>query len=57
MPSVIVVLSANVADAQRQTWLGPLQGLTLAFLMATQHQGLFWRVEVKADADGQPAVG
>jgi len=33
----------------RQSWLGTIECLDLAFLVDAQHQGLVWRVEIKAD--------
>jgi hypothetical protein len=33
----------------RQSWLGTIEGLNLAFLVDAQHQGFVWRVEIKAD--------
>jgi hypothetical protein len=33
----------------RQSWLGTIEGLDLAFLVDAQDQGLVWRVEIKAD--------
>ena len=33
----------------RQSWLGTIECLDLAFLVDAQDQGLVWRVEIKAD--------
>ena len=33
----------------RQSWLGTIQCLDLAFLVDAQDQGLVWRIEIKAD--------
>ena len=46
VPSVVVCLGADVADAERQSWLGPLQRLTLGLFVATEHERLLRRVEV-----------
>src|SRR5215469_311705 len=46
---VIMGLGADMPFAQRQTWLGALQRLNLAFLVATEHHCLLGRVEVKTD--------
>ena len=46
---VIVRPGANVADAQRQARLRPLQGLALALLVAAQHQSFVWRIQIQAN--------
>lgn len=46
---VVMGLRSNVADPERHSGLGPLQGLTLALLIAAQHQCLIGRIEVQAD--------
>ena len=48
MPCVVVRLSSDVPDAERETWLRPFERLALRFLVATEHDGLFGRVEVEA---------
>ena len=49
MPSVVVCLGADVADAERQSWLRPLQRLTLGLFVATEHERLLRRIEVQTD--------
>ena len=49
MPSVVVRLGADVADAERQSRLGSLQRLTLGLFVATEYQRLFRRVEIQTD--------
>ena len=46
---VIVRPGANVADAQRQARLRPLQGLALALLVAAQYQSFVWRIQIQAN--------
>src|ERR1700746_837799 len=46
---VIMGLGADMPFAQRQTWLGALKSLNLAFLVATEHPCLLGRIEVKTD--------
>ena len=41
---IIVRLRTDMNDPQRQSWLGALQGLNLAFFIATEHQCLIWRI-------------
>ena len=49
MANVIVRLRADMADAQRQSRLGTVQGLNLTFFIAAQHQCLVWRVQIQPD--------
>ena len=49
MPDIVVGAGADMADAQRQAGLGPLQGLALAFLVATEHQRPVGRVQVQTN--------
>lgn len=47
--NIIVRMRADMADAQKQSRLGTLQGLNLTFFIAAQHQCLVWRVQMQPD--------
>ena len=49
MARVIVSVSSQAAFPHRQPGLGAVQGLNLALLVHTQHQGLVGRIEIKPD--------
>lgn len=46
---IVMRLRSDMPDSQRQTRLRALQGLNLAFLIATEHQRLIRRVEIQPD--------
>ena len=45
--NIIVRLRADMTDPQRQSRLGALQGLNLAFFIATEHQCLIRRIQIQ----------
>jgi len=49
MALVIMRHGSRTALLHRQTGLGAIKSLDLAFLVNTKHQGVFRRVEVKTD--------
>ena len=49
MSVVIVSDRPEIALAQGQAGLAPLQRLTLAFLIAAKHYRIVWRVEINSD--------
>lgn len=49
MARVVVRAGTDVADALRQSRLSPLQRLALALFIATEHQRLGGRIEIKPD--------
>jgi hypothetical protein len=46
---IVVGRSANVAHSQWQSGLRSLQRLALALLIATENQGLLWRIQIQSD--------
>lgn len=49
MADIIVRLGADMPDSQRQSWLGALEGLNLAFFIATEHQCLIRRIQIQSN--------
>ena len=49
MALVIMRPTLDLSGAQRQHWLGAIQGLNLSFFVHRQHQGVVWWIQIKPD--------
>lgn len=49
VPDIVVGHTLHVAQSHGQNGLSPVQGLNLAFLIDTEDQGIFRRIQIQAD--------